>query len=97
METTLPKLRSKLTQLAENNASLLLDKDLVDEARDVAVVHIVAMDVRKEVNTGKMVEKWEGPSQIKNALAKKSTSFKRLMGKKVPIAWNVIHLKKFYA
>lgn len=49
METTLPKLRSKLTQLAENNASLLLDKDLVDEARDAAVVHMVAYKQRIEM------------------------------------------------
>ena len=40
-KTTLQTLRSKLAHLAENNASLTLDKDLVDKARDPAAVHMV--------------------------------------------------------
>ena len=56
----------------------------------------VAMDIRKEANAGKMVEKWEGPYQIKKALGKGGYKLQKLDGNKVPTPWSVIHLKKFY-
>lgn len=57
----------------------------------------VAMDVRKEINAGNMVEKWERSYQIINVLGKGAYKLQTLDGKKVPTAWYVIHLKKFYA
>lgn len=51
----------------------------------------------KEANTGKMAEKWERPYQIRKVLGKGASKLQTLGGKKVPTAWNVIHLKKFYA
>lgn len=41
LKESFPTLWSKLAQLAENNASLALDKDLVDEAWDAAAAHMV--------------------------------------------------------
>lgn len=40
-EATFPNLWSKIAQLTENNASLALDKHLIDQARDIAAVHMV--------------------------------------------------------
>ncbi|KAK9204663.1 hypothetical protein WN943_014927 [Citrus x changshan-huyou] len=46
----------------------------------------VAMDARKEVNDRKMIEKWEGPYQIRKVLGKGAHKLQTLDGKKVPTA-----------
>ena len=49
------------------------------------VVLKVAMDVRKETNDRKTMEKWERLYLIGKALGKEPASFKHLMGKRSPL------------
>lgn len=56
LKESFPTLRSKLAQLAENNASLALDKDLVDEAREAAAAHMVHYKQRIEMLYNKHVK-----------------------------------------
>nr|XP_009779722.1 PREDICTED: uncharacterized protein LOC104228872 [Nicotiana sylvestris] len=52
--------------------------------------------ITREVNTGKLGSKWEGPSQVSTITGKGSYELENQDGLKLPSNWNVTHLKRYY-
>ncbi|GKB05851.1 hypothetical protein Tco_0834046 [Tanacetum coccineum] len=89
-EIGMPTIRTAEVDQVQNNESLQINLDLLEERREEAAIR----EARKD--TGKLGPKWEGPYEVTEALGKGAYKLRDRDGKHLLWTWNISNLKKYY-
>ncbi|GJZ93589.1 reverse transcriptase domain-containing protein [Tanacetum coccineum] len=95
-EISMPTLRTTEVDLVQNNESLEINLDLLEERREQASIQEAKKQSKDGKDTWKLGPKWEGPYKVMKALRKGAYKLRDRDRKQLPRTWNISNLKKCY-